>query len=422
MRAQWADFLARPAARLLVWRVADDESRMVDAFIELGNDERAGDAPEIFVPLRVPFVDPDRHGFALRDALIAGITEGEASPDPDPDPDAGDPWTPPPLARGEGDVAALVACCTSLVDHQEGALDRLVLVLASEGATDLAAFQLWLQRLAHRAPGSLRVLVLDTGEAPSFDALVAGEPDRVVSRALDLAMWTAMEEISAEAGGLDTPGGRFRHLMVKIGRAASANDHARAEALGAEAIAVMPEERSLVAAVYLTLGSMQLGASRHPEAIARFRKAEEAALAAEAAGDPAGRPLAVQTAVAVGSALIAGSAWEPAAEAFERAAARARIAGDLPLHVDCKRLVSFALEQAGSVDRAWIAGTEALAAGEALTAEQRLYSTLRYVGEGLLRLAQKGAGTAQTEAIEARMVKLLGPGWRGDAAGQESRR
>ncbi len=422
MRAQWAELVAQRQARLLVWRVAEDERRMVDAFIELGNDARAGDEPEVFLPLAIPFGDPARHGFALREALVAAVAEGEASlgESQGEDPDGRAPWAPPPVAKGADDVSAFAACAASLAAHWDGALERLVVVLGIDGVSDVPAFQLWLQRAAHRAPPSLRLLVLDTGADPPFDALARGEPTLVQARALDLDMDAALEETSLEAGRLDTPGGKFRHLVVQIGRAASAGEHARADALGNEAVTVMRDEPSLVAAVHFTLASMHVGASHVPEAVARFRRAEAAAVAAGAAGDPTGKPLAVSAAVGAGSALLAGEAWEPAASAFEAAAVRARAAGDTLRVVDCKRMAGFALERGAQPDRAWVACAEALAAGEALSAEDRACSTLRYAGLAMLRLARAGAGSAG--AVEARMAAMLGPGWRDAQRDEEARR
>ena len=54
----WDEFVPHEQARLLCWLVADDETQMIDAFVEHHAD--AGETADLFLKLEVPFDDPDR--------------------------------------------------------------------------------------------------------------------------------------------------------------------------------------------------------------------------------------------------------------------------------------------------------------------------------------------------------------------------
>src|SRR6185437_2274390 len=71
LRAQWEAFAALPDARLLLWLAGDGEERMIEAFVEVESDDRAGELPHLFLRLDVPFADPGAFGFALRDTIVA---------------------------------------------------------------------------------------------------------------------------------------------------------------------------------------------------------------------------------------------------------------------------------------------------------------------------------------------------------------
>lgn len=410
LEEQWRAFAALPDARLLRWVVRRDELRLCDAFFHLANDARAGDEPEIFLRFDEPFEDATRHGFALREGLIQQVEA--ARPGCEAEGVAVD-WACPALDPGKADTAAFARACGSFCAHHEGALDRLVVVLAPDQIGDGEAWQIWLQRMMHAAAAlPVRFIALDPHEAPALDALAKGEPMRVQTMSPDLDMPSAYEEVSAAAGRLDTPGGRFRHAFVRLGRALGEGDIPAAEAHAREALTVTDQEgwHALSAGVHLAVGGGLLGARRAPEAVARYRKAEGAAVEAEKSGDPSGTKLRVQARFATAGGLMAEGAFDQAGVIYETTAPLAQDLDDKLLLLECRRMASFAYEQAGLPDRAWTEGVAALAVGGAMSSAERAGSTLPYAGQGLLRLARHGACGADADAVEAKVAALLGPG------------
>lgn len=410
LKEQWRAFAALPDARLLRWVVRRDEQRLFEAFFSVANDGRADDRPEIFIRFDEPFEDAARHGLALREGLAQQVdaarsaleTEGGAVD-----------WTCPAIEPGQSDTDAFARACGSFCAHYEGALDRLAVVLAPERISDGEAWQLWLQRMMGAAAAlPVRFIALDPHEAPALDALAKGEPVRVKTMTPDLDMPSAYEEVSAAAGRLDTPGGRFRHAFVRLGRALSEGDLPAADEHAREALAVADQEEwhALAAGVHLAMGGGLLGARRAPEAVARYRKAEGAAVEADKRGDPSGKKLRVQARFATAGGLMAEGAFDQAGVIYETTAPLAQDLDDKLLLIECRRMASFAYEQAGLHDRAWTEGVAALAVGGAMGAEERAGSTLPYAGEGLLRLARHGVRGADAGAVKAKMAALLGPG------------
>ena len=64
LRGHYRAFAASQEARLLCFCVSRDEAPMVDAFIELESDERAGEIPDLF--LRLALVHEGLHGGGQR--------------------------------------------------------------------------------------------------------------------------------------------------------------------------------------------------------------------------------------------------------------------------------------------------------------------------------------------------------------------
>jgi hypothetical protein len=409
---QWKAFADDGEARLLRWLVEPDEVPLVEAFFTRESDPDAAQTPDLFIELDTPFADGTRHGLLLRgrlERMYEGDREALRAAGVTAD------WIAPPLPGGEvDDVAAWVATLTSFKEAHGKEVEKLAVWLRPDGVRDVEEYVLWLQRLVRAAPREVRFILVDDGGTAELEVLARHEPRRLKSEKADLDMGSAVEEISAAAGNLETSGGRFRHLYVQIGSAARKGDLPAAERLAGEAIVVAQGEswHHLVATVHFLMGSLLMQRQRNVEAVERFVAADKAAAASDLAGEPYGKKLRMQARMCAGSALLAEGAFLPAARAFTESVPLAQAAEDARAELDAWRLASYCHEQGGQTEQAWEAGLAGLQVGKRMDEETRRTSTLRFLAEGMMRLTST-RGLREYEApMEKQLVALVGANWR----------
>jgi hypothetical protein len=411
---EWVSFAELPNARVLCWQVTPDEASMVEAFVAVESDASAGELPDLFVRLRSPFDAAIPYGVALRGELIEiarGLHAGLEAPDTAA-------WVAPNYQRGEDDAAFWVRTCASFSKHYAlpGLLGTLLL---PSGISDAAAYQLWLQRLAAQLPANVRAIVLDDVRAPGLTSLVAADSVRVIAKPLTLDMPGARLEVSSEAGNLDTPGGRFRHLFVQLTNALGENKLPEAIGFAQAALGIAAAQRwfALAVPIQFSLGAAFAGQGRATEANERYLAAELAATEGEKAGDSTCTLLRAQARMVRGGLLVSIRQFPAAAQLFVETIPIAESAKDPRMVLDCYRLASFSYEQSGAHDKAWQTGIDGLGYAHKLDLETRQTTTLPYLGEGMMRLTQRPEYQTTSLRIEREMVALTGrTDWRPQTA------
>jgi hypothetical protein len=408
---QWTEFAQLPEARLLRWVVEPDEVRMVEAFLEKEGDDRMGECPDLFLRLEEPFESPSRYGYALREALMRLEEESRAALEGEGL--AG--WTCPPVKEGQTDVEAFLAACDSLRGHFESVCEHLAVVLLPARGADASAWLKWLTGMVDKASSAhVRLVVLDDARTLVLEPLAEALPERVVTMPAKLDMGRALEELAQGAGHLDTPGGKFRELFVRMGNAATKGNVEQVERLGAQAVSVaagggLP---SLVVAAHFVMGGALLGAGRAREALEHYRQAEAASGESEAKGEPQGAQLRLKSRMAQGAAWVTAQAYAEAAKLYEETAPLARALRDVRMELECWRMASWCCETEKELERAWAHGRRAWAVGQAMDAGTRETSTLPYVGEALVRLSHQRQGERAAHEMEAEVAAVLGRDWR----------
>ncbi|HYO71080.1 MAG TPA: hypothetical protein VEU33_33870, partial [Archangium sp.] len=233
---QWTEFAQLPEARLLRWVVEPDEVRMVEAFLEKEGDERIGECPDLFLLFDEPFEEPAKYGAALREALLAMVEESRAGLEPEAGLPPGE--TCPP-ARAGADVESFLEACGWLHGHSEHLCEHLAVVLMPSQVGEAQAWLTWLRTAVEKAESPhVRLVVLDDARTLTLEPLAEALPEKVVTIPAKLNMPGALEELSRDAGNLDSPGGRFRDLLVHMSNAATKGAVSKVEKLGAQAVAV----------------------------------------------------------------------------------------------------------------------------------------------------------------------------------------
>jgi tetratricopeptide (TPR) repeat protein len=415
LQAHWRRFGDDDRAAVLRWVMADPQDLpLVQAFFDV-EDSEAAVFPDLFLKLESPFDNRATYGRALALELTLryrqmrpGLAEGGAVTG----------WGPPARAAELGDVGRLYQVAASFHAYHEPLFRRVALYLAPRQIADLHAWQGWLERavVEHERP-EVRLVVLDDGRAPLLATVGRSVPGRVRSEPVSLGLSRALEEISQQAGGLETFGGKFRHLYLQTGSAWGAGDPARAEELGAEALSLaeLAAWPSLACAVHYLMGSGYLGQQQPVEAARRFQRAEQAAIDAQERGDPGARTLRLDARLALGAVLVSQNAFARAAHLYEETAPLAAQPDSAQLHIECWRMAGYAYERDGQMDKAWESLLKALAVGNVLDAEARRATTLPFVGEALLRLSRSGRYTGVRDVVEENLRWLLGDDWRAQA-------
>ncbi|MEY4579906.1 MAG: hypothetical protein RL701_4609 [Pseudomonadota bacterium] len=416
---QWGEFSDDDAARILVWRIAVDEARMIEAFFAAEASDKAAEHLDLFNSFDTPCPEPSRHGFALIQEFAARYTANQTG---FAQQNLASDWRPPTPARADTDLVYLLRAVQSFSTHYclPGAF---VLVLKPGAVSDPVAYQAWLLRLALQAPKTVRVLLLELESAHAFDQLVAADPVRVRVQHADLAMPAALEELSKAAGNLDTAGGKYRDLFLKLGQACSKQDITRALAIGDSALAIAAGEAwyHMAVPVQFALAAALAGAGRLQEALARYVAAELSAQEGETKGQLELRPtckrLRMQARLGRGSALIAAQTWPAAAALFVETAPLAAELADKRSALDCRRLAAFCFEQAGQRDAAWRESLLGLTVAREMDTETRKTSTLPFLGEGVLRLCESGGLSMSAAQAERVIVEIAGTrDWRPSSA------
>jgi tetratricopeptide (TPR) repeat protein len=409
LQDQWTVFVRDADARVLRWVVDDDEVPFVDGFFIRESHPEASKTPDLFWTSEAPFRDPMRHGLDLRDELCASY-EGARGALAEAGIHAG--WTAPPMRPNVTDIEVWLETLGSFRKAHPGT-EILGLCLRPAAAANAARYTDWLQRLAHAAPSELRFIVLDPSKAPLLEPLARVDSKRVRTQRAALDVPAALAELSAEAGNLETPGGQFRHLYVRLSGAAKEGDLALAEALGAKALAISEPHKwfPLSCAVHFLLGSLSMGMGRHTDAFDRFMRADEGAARADAHGDAQGKKLRVQARLSAGSALVAAQDYANAARVFTEAVPLAKDAEDPRAELDGWRLASYCHAQTGDAGKTWEAGQAALAVGRSMDPETRKTSTLKHLGESLVHWAGERHKPDVESAVRRELDALLGPEW-----------
>lgn len=408
---QWTEFAQLPGARLLRWVVEPEEVRMVEAFLHREGDDRIGECPDLFLRMEEPFEDPTRYGYALREALVrleealrAGAEE-EGLP----------VWNCPEAREGETGAEAFLAACDSLQRHYESLCVHLAVVLMPARGEDASAWREWL-RIAVEKPASVhvRLIVLEDAGTQVLEPLAEAFPERVVTIPARLDMGRALEELSRQAGHLDTPGGQFRELFVRLGNAATQGNVGRVEVLGAQAATVATQAGmpSLAVAAYFAMGGALLKAGRLREALERYCQAEAAAKESEALGEPQGARLRLTSLMAQGAVRVNAQELSEAAVLYRQAAPLAHALEDSHMELECWRMASWCCEATQELEPAWAHSQRAWEVGQRLDASTRAASTLPYVGEALVRLSHARQGEHAARAKESEVAEVLGQHWR----------
>lgn len=403
----WNEFAENEAARVLRWIMDSSSMRLVDGFLKMQQTE-ASELPDLFVRFNEPQGEAQTHGLVLRQSLIDQFDEDREAMK-----EAGfaSEWQCPVVKPGVSDVSAFVAAVKSLRDDCGDKLRHIAVVLLPASVVSADEWRSWLQALLKlELPPNIRWLVVDVAESPVLNELAKSEPKRLLTQEPKLDLPGAYSELLNDLP-MNGPGAVFRrHFMSLLGAASAGNfAAAQAAASAAQQLASTNHWPQMQIVTSMALAAAAIAVGNVDAALAVYRQAHQ--VAASSPDDPVAPKLGIQSRFAEASVLIGQEEYEQAAKVYHDIVPLAEKYEDQFSLLESWRMAAYCHEQVKQNDQAWTCGVKALDVGDAMKPDARETSTLPYVGQGLLRLAQRRPYSEHQESIRKRLEKLLGNHW-----------
>ncbi|QDU60484.1 hypothetical protein Pan216_13250 [Planctomycetes bacterium Pan216] len=405
----WNEFAVNPDARLMRWLTDSENAQIVDAFVQLQSED-SGESPDYFLRFEQPFESFDSYSGVLCKTLREMYEEQRDALEAE---GIDNTWQCPVPEEGNGDLRIFTRACGSFWKHYADLMERMVIFLTPTTIASVEEFHRWFAEiLAKDPPEAIRFMMVDNVHAPFLGPLADADPARVVTQPLDLDMADAHREL-ARGDGPNTPDRAFRKEYASLTNAAGKGDVKGAELSAKRALTIAKKENwpAMGVVTHFALAAAYTAAGNKDSAIDTYRRAGVAANAADKQGAEEGPKLILQARMAEGAALVEAERYEEAAEAYAAAVPMAQKTEQLLAELECQRMRCFCLATLGEREQAWEAGKAALAVGEQLEPEQRLNSTLPYVGRALRDLAANESFEEQWPAVSKRLDEALGEDW-----------
>lgn len=409
--SQWQRFLDSDLP-IFHWMVPSDSVQLLNAFIKIKEqfDEKT---PEMFVHLTVPFSGLEQFATDLADEFNQLVKEGLDDTLPEGGEDC--PWQAPDTRQSQSGFQALLKSCDAFLQTFGDCLDALVLVIAPPSVPEGKAYLQWWQWACtiHRDydewPDKLKWITLDHIEQPYLHAVVAEFPEQIYSEIADCDYKGALTKVLDDADdGSDAA--KIRKNLFNMNNAIAESD---GNALKQSRDIALPLARSnnwfdIAATINMTCAAGLMSWQHYDTAINEYQKAQEQARLGMQADLPGSEKLLLQSMLNESTCLYLNDNLAPAAKAFEKTAGLAHELGDPWIELEAWRMGSFCLERAGQQQQAWVHGKQALAVGRTMEVEQRLQSTLPFVGQALMRMSPD---TAVANEVDGVMIDLIGENW-----------
>ncbi len=388
----WHNF-AESGKRLLIWRVRDNATRLLQCFFEVQKHETDYTAGDFFIVFDAPFEHSIQYSRVLKETLAG---QYEASRDDLAQQGITPDWRFLPgdftdTARGFIDSLASFAA-----RHQE-ITGHVVAVLMPQSTTNEEAYSGWLQRcLTADIPGVVRIVAIDSAEHPRLSKLIESDHPLVYVDSPALDALTTAQETFAQEGGVG-PAAVFRNYLMGLVTLVEKGSADQVIAKSADAFAFARKQQwaDQEVVVKMLVSGALLKERRFDEAIKNYQGARQSATQATAADHPAGKQLILQTWFGeAGTHFAAGDAAK-AAECYDEAAVIAQEIPNLILAIEAFRMSAYCHAHLGDTELAKHRGALALTLGEQLTLDTRAMTTLPVAAVDLLRI------------IEPERVKLI---------------
>ncbi|MGD1892154.1 MAG: hypothetical protein ACFB15_16390 [Cyclobacteriaceae bacterium] len=405
---QWLDFTEKPDTRLCRWLVTDDELGMLQAFYQLQNSE-GNDTGDFFLKLTSSFAEPTAFVQDLQQEFFQKIKELQELVD--------DPllkkWKPLKAVPGTSPILHFLSTLGNFAQSLDLPEGFVVIYLQPQSIFNRYAWSDWLvQVLQMGIPQRVRWMLTDFQQEPYLKTLAQYFPQEVVTIAPDLKMSAAVNEL-ASAGDPANPGVQFRKAFVHLTQAIGRQDLAMVDQTAVKAFKIANANGwpHMKVAVNMARAGAYLGKQQYDKAYKIYGEAYDFARAAYKEGDKPSGKLSVTTLFSQGAAMIAAEKYDVAVHSYTQAVPYAEEAEDLYNLMEAWRMTGFCYQQLHQEKLAWNALWQALEIGPKVDDAVRPNSTLPYIGQALMAMAEKSGEMNLYYLVRDRMVFLVGEDW-----------
>lgn len=387
LRDRWLEAGEDPQWRVLVWRVPDNATRLLEAFFAAQQQPETASTPDLFLRFDAPFETGFGYSRALKDALLLGYAEGRDDLD---NQDIPIDWN-GAFEQHPDTPVGFLALLDSFARHHREHLRHVAAVLMPESTASAASMIDWLDAaLQSPIPEQLRLVVADTQSHPRWQALVERHPRhlRLIETPIDLFDVARATAAQSGAGHGSGPAATYRQLLADCMRLLDCGTAAQVAQRADRALQLAEREQwpDQQVVMHMLVAGAYLKEQAYREAIVRYRCARKCAQAAQAQGHPAGSELVMQSWFGEASALVAAKQLELAAKAYVDAAQAAKAVPNALFVIEGYRMAGQCLAQDRQTEPAREHYMLGLAEARGLDSATRAVTTFPLLLQDLLKL------------------------------------
>lgn len=255
LQRKWIETVpGRPEARIVRWKLKEEESKLFDGFCKLESTPH-GALHEVVVVMFTPFKDGDAYAAALVADWSAQFEKERGSI-------PGFDWE----CKGFEERASLAGCADGillemLASFQQAMLPagrELVVGLVPLQMDDSKAMEKWLACiLAMGLPEKCRLMLLDYQGSPRFERFFKDHPKEALTLEVNLDLAGAIDQL-VRAGDPNAPDVQFRTCMAEMSKAVNQGSEAGLDKWGARLLETSQKSgiRSMFASAHLIYAGM----------------------------------------------------------------------------------------------------------------------------------------------------------------------
>lgn len=405
--ALWQEFSCHDTYKVCRWLIEPDEEDLLMAFVKVENANEAL-TNDLFVRFRAPFLAPETYTQGLMNNLLSEWELYRKHMQP-----KGMPASAPPKAVHVLNPGFFLEHFDAFARQFSEFKGLAVAFLSPDEVHDESLWEKWLYGvLDSKMPSGVRIMLLDRSKRPVFDRLTTSFPQLVCTIRPQLDMEAAMRELAA-TGDPKHPGVQYRKLFVELTQQASKGNLEEMKRIGEAAVCIAFREQwmYLQVAVFMAMANGYLGGKKEKEANEVYDKAIQVAEPAWKEGDALAGKLLAQTLLCKGSVYFGQKDYAAAGKLYRNATQPANSVKDDMLEMEAWRLAGLCEDMNGEQKEAWTCYSNALDAGSKLDDAVRPHSTLPYLGQAMIRLAEKRGSFQEEQTVRQKMVAWCGSDW-----------
>lgn len=404
----WQQFLALPNARVCRWLIEEDEYTLIN---HIFNNDRDEDINIVF-EFYSPFIKIESYGKELSKELEIRIELVKEELEK-----LGHilNWSSNHIEDENNHAFGFINNFSSVIysiDQLKVNYDWITIIL--KPTTINKNLEAWLMDvLEYDLHPKLKLMVIDRKDMVIFDKLVKTHGQLIHTIKPNLDMPSAARQMAMSSGNPNEPGVKFRNAFMDLTQAAGKLDINKVLKIETIPLSIARQNGwgALEICVIAIKGNTYLGLQKYDEALQTYDNALQLATSLHNKGDTEGSALVVQMLFSRGSTNMCSNKLEEAASDYNLAAQWCEYNQSFFQKMEAHRMEGYCLQQKGKSLDSWAAYQEALNTGEKLDEPLRLNSTLPYIGQALLDLAQRLGKKKEYFEVQEKMNYLVGNGW-----------